>query len=261
MKHLKTINEMFDDSTKSIKDFIESHLSYLIDDGFKIDYGISEDILYPRQLRIILSNDKNSSATKIIGYKNEFGDNQRFRADMFSWKDISDSFVPLLNILNSEFPISKIGIRRSNDHSAYYPVSILNNENRFTYDDILSIELYISIDSYNKLLSSRWNDGVGFIIIHNDDKHYILREKNIHSSNRIYYILIKRLAKDHPFRIIKVSYDLDNKPKSFFDGFLIFDNYNRLINFNLLQNSLNKNGVDYGEFNSAWYYIENDHNR
>ena len=44
------------------------------------------------------------------------------------------------------------------------------------------------------------------------------------------------------------------------NNFKIYDNYDNELDFDMLQTFLMRNGLTYGDFNAAWFYIEEDFN-
>lgn len=97
----------------------------------------------------------------------------------------------------------------------------------------------------------------GIIMINNDTTCMVGLDKRIMSLSRTYYIVFKGIKdKNNQLAALKLVYDLNKRS----NNFKVYDNYNNEIEFKLLEISLQKNGLSYGEFNHAWYYIENDFN-
>jgi len=76
---------------------------------------------------------------------------------------------------------------------------------------------------------------------------------------RVYYILFKnRVAKKgNPCKILKMNYD--SKSSAHYN-FTIQYNYFKTIGFNSLDPLLARNNIDFGDFNRAWHYIEEEYN-
>lgn len=250
-------------STKPIKNFIETHIAYLTDNGFKINYGILVDLESPKKMKAILTNDKNNPDAKILVHKNEYGDLQRIKAEEFSWNDISDSFIPFLNILKDEFFITEIAIRRASENRGqkYLVDNILKNENDFMYDDILSIELYIPCEYYDTFISDRWDNGKGFHTLYEDNDVLVLIEKYVIAVSRVYYVIFKKKSKNDICRVVKLSYNLNRgfSYNDLYSNITVTLNNNRIIPFTKLEYSLRSSNLDFDIFNNAWHYIEDNY--
>jgi hypothetical protein len=91
MKYLKSYNESIDNKLLELKEFCESNLAYLVDDGFEVvvssklsDFSKGTNLLY-------INIKKNSNTNFING--------------LFKWDDISDDFIPFYHILSSKCDI------------------------------------------------------------------------------------------------------------------------------------------------------------
>lgn len=88
MKHLRSFNESIDQD--ELKDFVESCLAYLLDEGFHV--------FIPRA-----SSDDGSTAIWL-------GLNYRMNAvKSFTWDDIKDYYIPLLKLLSNRYQIIGFG--------------------------------------------------------------------------------------------------------------------------------------------------------
>ena len=97
MKHLKMFNESLDKD--ELKDFVESCLAYLLDEGFNvfIPRGVSED-----------------GTTAIwLAISHQYAAN----AASFTWDQIKDHYIPLLKLLSNRYNIIGFGNPSSNGRS------------------------------------------------------------------------------------------------------------------------------------------------
>jgi hypothetical protein len=111
-------------------------------------------------------------------------------------------------------------------------------------------------------LSDNYDGGKGFIVLNKDEYNTVLLEKYVRGINRVYYIVFNGLDSLSQIKAIELSYNLNKQPRSMHDNsnFTIKDNNGDVINFSDLENILNKNGLDFSDFNRAWYYIEDNYN-
>ena len=89
MKHLRKFNESIDKD--ELKDFVESCLAYLLDEGFHvfIPRGVSED-----------------GTTAIwLALSNQYALNR----NGFTWDQIKDHYIPLLKLLSNRYDIIGFG--------------------------------------------------------------------------------------------------------------------------------------------------------
>ena len=82
MRYLKRFNESVDIESQ-LRDFSESYLAYLLDDGYRI--------------KVKPTNLKTQFMIKL--YKEEY------ESDEFTWLDVKDSYIPFLHMLNREYDI------------------------------------------------------------------------------------------------------------------------------------------------------------
>ena len=111
------------------------------------------------------------------------------------------------------------------------------------------------------LLQNKFNDNQ-LIIIFNDTNFSVSLDKKIQSV-RTYYINFKKVKeKKSRASCLKMDYNLNYRTKGFNDtgNFKIYDNYSNEIPFKNLPEFLSQHGLSYGDFNTAFYYTEEDFN-
>ena len=95
MKHLKRYNEsLTTDEVEKLKDFCETSLAYLLDDGYNVSVSIRFEprwdhnkVKYPGKNHVIVSLGKESFENTWTDY------------DLFDWNDVKDYFIPFLQML------------------------------------------------------------------------------------------------------------------------------------------------------------------
>lgn len=135
MKYLKRFNESVDFEEK-LRDFCETHLAYLLDEGFEV--GL---------------NDLNETYDSEITIKRE---DER----TFTWNEVKDHIVPFIIHLNKEYKLYKtngvkindIGYIQSELSSIYEPFSIkeISDEN---YEPFLRYKITTKNDMVSRLSS------------------------------------------------------------------------------------------------------------
>jgi hypothetical protein len=112
-------------------------------------------------------------------------------------------------------------------------------------------------------ITKNWNNGNGFTTLFRDDQVIVICEKKVTNNCYTYYIIFKKVVSNSNCKVLKLIYNLNTTRniRVIDDNFKVFDNYNSLLNFNLLEDTLNKCDITYSTFNNAWYYIEEDFNR
>jgi hypothetical protein len=108
MKHLKPFfesNGWNDINVGEIKDFINnSHLAYLVDEGFVIDISSRIDNSLPFSPFVVNTNDQNfSSSTFIKIYKKERGSKVNF-----NWNDIKDNFISFIEMFIRRYDLPRL---------------------------------------------------------------------------------------------------------------------------------------------------------
>jgi hypothetical protein len=110
-------------------------------------------------------------------------------------------------------------------------------------------------------LSDNYDGGNGFIVLNKDKYNMVLLEKYVKGVNRVYYIIFNELDSFSPVKALELSYNLNKQSKSIQDNnnFTIKDNNGDVIKFSDLDKILRENVSDFGDFNRAWYYIEDNY--
>lgn len=90
MKYIRKFNESIN---SELQDFCETHLAYLIDEGFLIDVS-NQDEYTQDAIRFTKTN----LGTDI--YNNP--------PDLFKWDDIKDHFIPFIHMLSKQYTITNI---------------------------------------------------------------------------------------------------------------------------------------------------------
>ena len=116
MKHLKRYNEgLTDDEVEELKDFCESSLAYLLDDGY--------DVYIQREWN--------------VGFHVVFGLPGTEDSEYFYWNDIKDHYIPFLQLLSRRYKLGTYSVNDksgnvffNSDNSEYYTVDqVINDEN------------------------------------------------------------------------------------------------------------------------------------
>lgn len=101
MKHLKKFNESYE-RKEELKDFCETHLAYLLDEGYEIFIKKDRD----NSLLLSLTIDKNDE---------DYAE--------FKWNDIKDHFIPFLTHLSNNYEINgkaQLTTNRASNRTNYY---------------------------------------------------------------------------------------------------------------------------------------------
>ena len=95
MKHLKRFNEsLTDNEVEELKDFCESSLVYLLDDGY--------DVYIQREWN--------------VGFHVLFG----LPNDNFLWNDVKDYYIPFLQLLSRRYKLGNYGHGHGHDSEVYF---------------------------------------------------------------------------------------------------------------------------------------------
>jgi hypothetical protein len=88
MRYLKRFNESVDLESQ-LRDFSETYLAYLLDDGYKV--------------QVSATNLKTQFMIKL--YKITEINEEEYESNEFTWLDVKDSYIPFLHMLNREYDI------------------------------------------------------------------------------------------------------------------------------------------------------------
>lgn len=134
MKHLKRFNESFEQqmAREELQDFCETHLAYLLDDGYEIYVKEDRDsLLFALTIPSDMSTEEDPDAGE------------------FKWNDIKDHFIPFLIHLNNNYEINgKSQFFTNTPHLTYqyYTVQEMIDDKPSELDCYLyEIEMSISI--------------------------------------------------------------------------------------------------------------------
>jgi len=118
MKHLKMFKESLDDyEVDELKDFCETNLAYLMDDGFHISCDDNQylHLSLPGKSRTAYGTAK----------------------DEFYWNDIKDHFIPFLQLLSRRYELKQFGDRPSD-----YVVLFQGDRNKYaTVEQVINDDL------------------------------------------------------------------------------------------------------------------------
>jgi hypothetical protein len=110
-------------------------------------------------------------------------------------------------------------------------------------------------------LSDNYKGGDGFYVLNKDKNNTVLLEKYVKGIDRVYYIVFNNVDSFSPVKALELRYNLNRQPKSISDksNITVKDNNGEVIQFSKLESVLRDNGLDWGDFNRAWYYIEDNY--
>ena len=95
MKHLKKFNESLKtDEVDELKEFCETSLAYLLDDGYNVSVSIRNEVKYPGKNHVIVSlglPEKTSTGYLALRPYDGYG--------KFYWDDVKDYYIPFLQML------------------------------------------------------------------------------------------------------------------------------------------------------------------
>ena len=99
MKHIKRFNESLENYLDQLKDFCESNLVYLLDEGFQLKYD-TDPMNFP-ELIVIKHRGDAGVNVKIMCPNYHWGSN----IANTHWSDIKDYIIPFLKRLCSEYQL------------------------------------------------------------------------------------------------------------------------------------------------------------
>lgn len=87
MKHLKRFDESLQPVEVELKDFCETSLAYLLDDGYNVSLS---QVKYPMKKQHIIVS---------LGLRVANGSNNNGYFKLFDWDDVKDYYIPFLQML------------------------------------------------------------------------------------------------------------------------------------------------------------------
>ena len=139
MKHLKKFNESLQPvEVDELKDFCETYLAYLLDEGFVVDIKSAHRDLYGN----VITTSSLPAGVKVDYFMTYIGmayticlsiPKDSYSNERFNWSDIKDSFIPFLQLLSRRYKL----VGRVNQ----VLVSSTDGENYYSYD-------YLTKDGY-----------------------------------------------------------------------------------------------------------------
>jgi hypothetical protein len=98
MKHLKKFNESLQsDEVDELKEFCETSLAYLLDDGYNVSLSIRDQVKYPGVNHIVVSlglpKENYVALRPYDGYRN------------FFWDDVKDYYIPFIQMLQRRYEL------------------------------------------------------------------------------------------------------------------------------------------------------------
>ena len=266
MKHLSSY-KLFEASSirtdKSFESVVKDVLADLTDDGVIVDVDngppqyialISSPTATPNKITIGPKGDLldiSSNLTQLVSF---LSDDYSLSSVTFVWLDSSYKKHKFSEIISQKFKNGEsdkflsncikefIGTRESDSYPNVFR-SVLDVKLEFQRSNESIVNYKLSKDEFHKL--------------HDDKDKTVVLDKYLNDAGRagrrVYYILFK----NSKIGALKMVYDLNSRSRQ---NFRVYDNFNSEIEFNKLEVYLMKNNMNYGVFNDAWYYIEDDFN-
>ena len=264
MKYLKSINEAY--QIRDVEDFVRNHLAYLLDEGYEVIVGDCEE-----------NGGNTANKLEIFIYKREGQTNDninyprwdtyfrtetrtRIQAYPFNWNTVTDRFIPFFHFLKKEYVIKSFYfLDKQNNIWDEKDLSSITNltENNPIYGIRIQIYNEILCDLLSRVYKK---DNTYLSELDNDEDRSVWKVTKNPGKWRHYYIFYKNkfvTDRNNPAKVLKLSY---NTQSSSHYNFIIHDNLCRVVDFNKLEVLLHQNGLNFGDFNDAWRYIENDYN-
>jgi hypothetical protein len=250
MKYLRSLNESY--QIRDVEDFVRDHLAYLLDDQtFDIKVELSNDDK-PSKYRIMLYKVGTETTLKYLanGLK-------RVNADRFAWFEVKEQFLPFFHFFKKEYTISSFSF--FDKESNYLSVKSTDINDSFNYNRyIYSVNMEIYADTILDYLKSL-DASKELKKLEDNDRFSVWMRNGNAGRYRVYYIFFKNIvAKEgNPCKVLKMNYDTQSSAHY---NFNIQYNYFKSIGFNSLDPLLARNNIDFGDFNRAWYHIEEEYN-
>jgi hypothetical protein len=88
MRYIKPFNENVDNFEEELRDFCETSLAYLLDEGYDIQVSLRDKVKYPEKQHILVTLGLRAKEnTWLQDY------------DLFFWDDVKDYYIPFLQML------------------------------------------------------------------------------------------------------------------------------------------------------------------
>jgi hypothetical protein len=258
MKYLRSLNESY--QIRDVEDFVRDHLAYLLDEGYDVIVGDSDENggNTANKLEIYIYKKEDTSASKTTNFPTDV--RNRVEAHPFLWNTVSDRFIPFLHFLKKEYVIKSL-----------YLLDIQNNVwNEKELTSINTLQQIVPIDGiriqiYNEILCDLLSrvykkDNTYLSELDSDEERSVWKVTKNPGRWRHYYIFYKNkfvTDRNSPVKVLKLSYDTQSSAHY---NYIIHDNLCRKVEHGKLDILLRQNGLNFGDFNDAWYYIENDYN-
>ena len=100
MKHLKMFNEsLTPDEVDELKDFCETSLAYLLDDGYQVSVSVRDKVKYPFTNQYVTICKEKQHTIVSLGLKGKMG----YR--LFDWNDVKDYYIPFIQMLQRRYEL------------------------------------------------------------------------------------------------------------------------------------------------------------
>lgn len=137
MKYLHKFNEnnTQSESLTEIKNFCNTNLAYLMDEGFKLDFLV-------RKNRI---GSQVHKTVRVLLNKNGISD-----PNLFIWNDIKDDFIPFITLLSEKYKLFALNNKKE--------ISFNFFDNKSKYDEVkFSIEDLEDLTTDSKILNIKFH--------------------------------------------------------------------------------------------------------
>jgi len=92
-------------------------------------------------------------------------------------------------------------------------------------------------------------------ILNDDDKSVVAVYVPVNDNIRTYFIYFRDVSVEEKYSVIKMVYSLNSRAHKPFD---VYDNYDNELDFSKMEIYLKEVGLSFGDFNNAWFYVEDD---
>lgn len=260
MKYLRSINETY--QIKDVEYFVRDHLAYLLDDGYEVIVGDCEENggSFANKLEILIYKKEGQKDDDTWDTYFRTETRTRINAHSFLWNTVTDHFIPFFHFLKKEYVIKSLYFL-DKTNNAWNSQDLSNINNLTESNPIYGIRIQIYNEVLADLLSRVYKkDNTYLSELDNDKDRSVWKVTKNVGKWRHYYIFYKNrflTNRNSPVKVLKLSY---NTQSSDHYNFIIHDNLCRTVEFNKLEVLLHQNGLNFGDFNDAWRYIEHDYN-